>query len=245
VTDPLVDHPRAFTEQVARVLAGTAVDHAHLTGFVNSRFDRFLNQLFGRGRVTPREALEALDRHPGVIWLNEEPGADELGVPEAERIDLGTTEGMTASTEAPGKAPRVASEIGEVRSHEDLDAWHEVYREVFQSDARGRNQWHDLHEELGPGGEGSLTLFLARVNGSPAATGAVFFDAGWAGLYCFTTRERMRGLGLASAIVGASHAAARERGIARALLHATTMGSPVYASAGYEPKRSMPLLIVR
>jgi GNAT superfamily N-acetyltransferase len=43
----------------------------------------------------------------------------------------------------------------------------------------------------------------------------------------------MRGRGLASALVHASHAAAHARGINRAFLQATALGRPVYTRAGY------------
>jgi GNAT superfamily N-acetyltransferase len=64
---------------------------------------------------------------------------------------------------------------------------------------------------------------------------------GEAGLYCFTTREPMRGRGLASALVQASHAASREQGITRAILHATPSGRPVYARASYRDEREFPV----
>jgi GNAT superfamily N-acetyltransferase len=241
----LLDHPRAFTEAVARVLDCTAVEHEALTGFLNSRFDRFLNQLFAAGKVAPREAAAALGRRPGFVWLSEEPASDELGVPGAERVVPAVVYGMTATTDVPSVVPNVAAAIGRVRSHADLDAWHEVYCEVFGGDARGRGDWHLIHDALGPTGDDSLVLLVARVDGSPAATGAVYFDQDWAGLYCFTTRERMRGGGLGSALVHASHDAARARGVERALLHATPMGRPVYARAGYREERSLPLLLSR
>jgi len=59
----------------------------------------------------------------------------------------------------------------------------------------GRNRWQPLANE--EGSKTALLLLLARVDGSPAATGAVYFEPDIAGLYCFTTRERMRGRGLA------------------------------------------------
>jgi GNAT superfamily N-acetyltransferase len=83
------------------------------------------------------------------------------------------------------------------------------------------------------------------VHGSPAATGAVYFEPDVAGLYCFTTRERMRGRGLASALVHASHAAAQARGIEQALLQATASGRPVYTRAGYRELRTLPVLLRR
>jgi GNAT superfamily N-acetyltransferase len=245
VAEPLLEHPRAFAESIARVLDGSPVDHAPLTGFLSSRFDRFLNQLFAGGRIAPRQAAEALDGRPGFVWLAEEPAPEELRVLGAERLASVVMYGMTATTAAPIAVRTVAADIAEVRSHADLDAWHAVYCEVFGSDARGRDDWRRVHDALGPAGEGSLVLLLARVDGSPAATAAVYFDQEWAGLYCFTTRERMRGRGLASALAHASHEAARARGIERALLHATAMGRSVYAGTGYRETRSLPLLVCR
>jgi GNAT superfamily N-acetyltransferase len=90
-----------------------------------------------------------------------------------------------------------------------------------------------------------LLLLLAWVDGSEAATGAVYFEPDVAGLYCFTTRERMRGRGLASALVHASHAAAQARGIERALLQATASGRPVYTKAGYREQRTLRVLLRR
>jgi GNAT superfamily N-acetyltransferase len=233
VSEPWLDHPRAFVAKVARVLDGRAVERPLLTGFLNSKFDRFLNQLFAGGSVAPREALEALGGRPGFVWLCESSAAERSVV----------MCGMTATTAAPIVARRVAAEIVQVRSHAELDAWHEVYCEVFGGDARGREDWQNVHDALGPAGEDSLVLLVARVDGSPAATGGVYFDQEWAGLYCFTTREPMRGRGLASALVHASHEAARARGIERALLHATPIGRRVYAAVGYSEGRSLPVLI--
>lgn len=193
----------------------------------------------------PRDAAKALDGRPGFVWLVKEPDRDQLGTAGAERLLLVEMLGMTATT-APARArPRQEGEISEVRSRADLDGWHDVYCEVFGGDPRGREEWGQIHDVLGRSGDSSLLLLLARVDGSPAATGAVFFQRDLAGLYCFTTRERMRGRGLASALVHASHEAARARGIDRALLHATALGRPVYAKAGYREERSLPLLLSR
>jgi len=214
------------------VLDGEAVERGQLTGFVNSNFDRFLNQLFAGTGTTRRDVTNALEDRPAFVWV-----ADE---------NLASTamQGMRAATAPLPSARQVGGELAEVRSSSDLDAWHEVYCEVFGGDPRGREDWRRVNEALGPGGEGSLVLLVARLDGVPAATGGVFFDQGWAGLYCFTTREAMRGRGFCTALVTASHAAAAARGIGRALLHATAQGAPVYAAAGYERRRPLPLLVV-
>ena len=82
VVEPLLDNPRLLTAKVAAVLGGKAVERPQLTGLLNSEFDPFLNQLFAAGSVTPREAAEALDGHPGFIWLAEELRRGEIGAPE-------------------------------------------------------------------------------------------------------------------------------------------------------------------
>jgi GNAT superfamily N-acetyltransferase len=153
--------------------------------------------------------------------------------------------GMTAATAGSAAAPQVEGEIVEVRSRKWLRAWHDVYCEAFGGDARGRQEWQRIYDALGPSGDRSLLLLLARVDGSPAATGGVYFEPDLAGLYCFTTRERMRGRGLASALVHTSHAAAQGRGIERALLQATASGRPVYIRAGYREQRTLPVLMRR
>jgi GNAT superfamily N-acetyltransferase len=245
VVEPLLDNPRSLTAKVAAVLGGTAIERPQLTGFLNSEFDPFLNQLFAASPVTPREAVEALEGRPGFIWLAEKPSPSEVGAPGAENLSLVLMYGMTAATAGSAAAQQVEGEIVEVRSRKWLHAWHDVYCEVFGGDARGRQEWQRIYDALGPSGDRSLLLLLARVNGSPAATGGVYFEPDVAGLYCFTTRERMRGRGLASALVHTSHAAAQGRGIEQALLQATASGRPVYIRAGYREQRTLPVLIRR
>jgi GNAT superfamily N-acetyltransferase len=232
VGDRLLDNPRAFAAAVARILHGVAIELPDLSGFASSDFDPFLNHLFAGEGVAPGQAAESLAGRPGFVWLAQEPAPDEAGVL--------LMQGMTAATAPVAASPPEGTEIVEVRSSADLDDWHQVYCEVFGTDLRGRDDWGQVHDGLG----GSLLLLLARVDGKAAATGGVFFEDDLAGLYCFTTRESMRGRGLASALVNASHAAARARGIEHALLQATDAGAPVYAKLGYREKRSLPVLRV-
>jgi GNAT superfamily N-acetyltransferase len=235
MADALLEHPRAFAEKVARVLGGRTVSRPELTGFVSSDFDPFLNHLFAHGRLARRDAADALEGRPGFVWLDEEDRADDV------RVMHGMVANLAGAAVEP---PPSDAEITEVRSGAELDAWHAVYREVLGADPRSRADWGRVHDALGPSGDSSLMLLLAWVGGSPAATGAVFFDRNVAGLYCFATRESMRGRGLASALVHASHAAVRARGVRRALLQATPAGRPVYARASYEERRTLPVLRV-
>lgn len=115
MVEPLLDNPRLLTAKVAAVLGGTAIERPpQLTGFLNSEFDPFLNQLFAAGSVTPREATEALEGRPGFIWLADEPDPNEVGAAEAENLSLVLMHGMTATTARPATAPQVECEIAEV-----------------------------------------------------------------------------------------------------------------------------------
>jgi GNAT superfamily N-acetyltransferase len=241
MSDPLLDSPRALIAKVAAVLGGSEVEHELLSGYVNSRFDPFLNQLFATDRVPLREAAAALEGHPGFVWLTGQPDASEA---DAD-LSVAVMHGMTASTGGAIGPSAGGNELVEVRSQKELRQWYAVYSEVFGAHARGGDDWSRINHALGPDGDGSLLLVLARCNGSPAATGAVYLAEDAAGLYCFTTREPMRGRGLALALLRACHAAARARGIERALLQATPMARPVYAKAGYEEERQLPVLVLR
>jgi GNAT superfamily N-acetyltransferase len=225
---PFLEHPLAFVESAARVLNGRPVELERVSGFVSSPYDRFLNQLFARGPVTATEAASLFGGRPGFVWLEDPDIASFVAY------------AMTAPTSG---AVAAAADVARVASADDVDAWHRVYREVFGSDARGLADWQRVHAALGPDGEDSLVLLLARLDGAPAATGGVYFAHGWAGLYWFTTLDHMRGRGLASTLVRAAHREASSRGIERALLHATPAGRPVYAKAGYDEVRPLPMLV--
>lgn len=232
MADPLLDHPRALVEKVARVLGGREVERPGLTGFVSSDADPFLNQLFAHGRVTRRDAAKALDGRPGFVWLDEpQPGEDHL-----------VMRGMSARLSEQAQARPQEGEIAAVATRGELDGWHSVYADVLGSGPRSRRDWSELHSALGPAGDGSLLLLTALVGATPAACGAAFFEGGLAGLYCFATRESMRGRGLASSLVHAAHAEARARGIDHAVLQATPAGGPVYARCAYRDERSLPVL---
>lgn len=240
VDERLVDNPRLLAAAIARALDGIAVDSPGLSGFASSDFDPFLNHVFAVQGTEPSRAVESLAGKPGFVWLAETPTPGEV----SSLGTLAVMHGMTARTSASTSRARNAAEILEVRSYADLDDWHAVYTEVFGADRRSREDWRRVHDALGPEGDGSLLLLLARLDGRAAATGGVFFEHDLAGLYCFTTLEGARGRGLASALIEACHAAARGRGIADALLQATKSGLSVYAQAGYSEERPLPVLRV-
>jgi GNAT superfamily N-acetyltransferase len=212
-----------------------------LVGFVSSALDRFLNHLFATGVPALGEVDTALEGRPGFVWL-----CDDAAV-EAARTGAGSQpvllmHGMRTSIQVSRMDERTPASITPVTSFDDLADWHAVYRSVFGADPRSLDEWRRIHLALGPTGNNSLVLHLVRVDGSSAATAAAFFDRDAVGLYCFTTCASMRGRGIASALIRASHAAASARGIEQALLHATPAGRPVYARAGYLEERVLPVL---
>jgi GNAT superfamily N-acetyltransferase len=153
--------------------------------------------------------------------------------------------GMRTTIRVSAVDQRTPASITAVSSFDDLADWHAVYRGVFGVDPRSLDEWRRVHLALGPTGDDSLVLHLARVDGSAAATAAAFFDRNVVGLYSFTTRESMRGRGIASALIRASHAVASARGIEQALLQATPAARSVYARAGYLEDRVLPVLTFR
>ena len=212
-----------------------------LVGFVSSAFDRFFNQLFATGVPTLGDVEAALAGRPAFVWLCDEAAA-AAALTSGEGRHLRVVHGMRTAIGASGVGRPTAASITAVSSFEDLADWHAVYRGVFGVDARGLDDWRRVHLALGPAGDDSLVLHLARVDGSAAATAAAFFEGNVVGLYSFTTRESMRGQGIASALVRASHAGASARGIEHALLQAVPAARSLYARAGYVEERVLPLV---
>jgi GNAT superfamily N-acetyltransferase len=240
----LLENLRAFSEQVASVLGTSLLSESALSGFLCSDFDPFLNHLFASRRITAADVARVLDGRPAFVWLAGE-SSEIIGDLPAAGLAMIAIQGMTAATAEVRPRRRVAGEIVEVRSSAELEGWLEVYFEVFGADSRASNEWHLLHDALGPRGDDTLSLLLANIDQMPAATAAAFYHERAVGLYCFTTRESARRRGLASALIDASHAGARARGIEHAILHATKSGVPVYISAGYHRLRSLSVLVAR
>jgi len=181
----------------------------------------------------------ALAGRPGFVWLCDDAAA--AGARTGGR-PVRVVHGMRTTIRVSGVDEPTPASIAAVSSFDDLADWHAVYRGVFGVDPRGLDEWRRAHLALGPTGDDSLLLHLARVDGSAAGTAAAFVDRDVVGLYSFTTRESMRRRGIATALVRASHAAASARGIEQALLQATPAARSVYARAGYVEERVLPVL---
>lgn len=80
---------------------------------------------------------------------------------------------------------------------------------------------------------GTLVRFTGRVGGALAGTAVLLARHGVAGLYVITVRPGFRRRGIGTALTNAALAAARDRGLTLATLHATPDGEPVYRRMGF------------
>jgi GNAT superfamily N-acetyltransferase len=76
-------------------------------------------------------------------------------------------------------------------------------------------------------------FFLARQNGEPVGTSALFTTSGVAGVYEVSTVPHARGQGIASALVRAALRAGMARGYRVGVIHASEMGEPIYHRLGF------------
>lgn len=83
--------------------------------------------------------------------------------------------------------------------------------------------------------EGSMSIFLATVDGEPASTAWIFFPEGsrFAGLYGGSTLEKYRGRGLYTALVAARAQEAVRRGYQFLLIDAGDMSRPIVEKQGF------------
>jgi ribosomal protein S18 acetylase RimI-like enzyme len=79
-----------------------------------------------------------------------------------------------------------------------------------------------------------LRIYLARVDGEPAATVSARDHEGDCAIWNVATAEAARGRGLATALMQKAVFDAAQRGCATSTLQATKLGAPVYRRCGYE-----------
>ncbi|HYX77277.1 MAG TPA: hypothetical protein VE757_08880, partial [Gaiellaceae bacterium] len=137
MAEQLLESPRALNGAFADALGGTEVRQPRLNGFLNSRFDRFLNQLFASADVGLRDAAAALEGRPGFVWLRRRP-------PPVAGLTVAEMTQMTAALGREAGSGSSAGEITEVRSRGDIDDWFEVYSTVFGADPRARDEWRRI-----------------------------------------------------------------------------------------------------
>lgn len=88
-----------------------------------------------------------------------------------------------------------------------------------------------------------VAVFIAYLDGEPAAIAMTIVNNGVAGIYWVGTLEQARGKGLGRAVTVAATNAGFELGAEIASLQASPMGKPIYLKMGYEPVYDYRLLI--
>jgi len=80
----------------------------------------------------------------------------------------------------------------------------------------------------------AIRNFIGTENGTPVATGTVFYGAGLAGIYTIGTLPEARGKGYGGAITEACMNDAAQRGFENAFLQSSKMGYSVYQRLGFQ-----------
>jgi GNAT superfamily N-acetyltransferase len=237
------ENPRALSDRVAMALGGERRAREGVASYVSSRFDPFLNQVFVEADGQPDEAARRVAGRPAFVWMASEPSVEAQRCLESEGFVPSAFTAMQSYLDG-GDVDEDAT-LAVVASESDVAAWHAVYSEVLGADPRSVADWQQLHRVLGPDGDGSLWLWVLRVEGAPAATAALFVAGRTAGLYCFATRDGFRRRGLATALIGACRRHARQHGATRCVLQASAAGRSVYAHAGFVDVERLPIFFRR
>lgn len=166
----------------------------------------------GEGEL--RRAVDLL-RRPGVpLYVSLPPEGDVDGWRDAARrlrFRPDMVQVLMTCRLSPNRAAREPAryDVREALADEDWWAALGVMGEVYE-DPDGLTAFYNPR--------GVVRLFLARVNGEPAAAAALWPFRGVAGIYSLATRRRFRGLGLAYAVVERILRQATEEGFPLAAL---------------------------
>lgn len=128
-------------------------------------------------------------------------------------------------------APRVAADVRQVASDEDIDAFRAVQVRGFGSDpalAPLQTPWEAVRL---PG----ATYVVAWLGDEPVACAMATTVAGTCGVFGVATLPEQRGRGLGTAVTAAVVRAGARQGATLAWLQASPMGEPVYRAMGFRP----------
>jgi ribosomal protein S18 acetylase RimI-like enzyme len=178
---------------------------------------------------------------------------DRLGVagtwhvgPWSRPGDLGErllAAGFTDGGEEPGMA-RILSElpmerwpagarVDEVVDADGLSTWRAILADGFGEGPREAEWAAQVYGALGVGPASDHRLFVAHLDGEPAAAAALLLDGTVAGIYFVGTRPHLRGRGLGGAITTHLLRVAAHEDAELAVLGASPAGRPVYERLGF------------
>lgn len=124
--------------------------------------------------------------------------------------------------------------ILEVKDKNDLLTWETISFHGFEMPPRAREQYGAFISSFNPGAQSPQKLFLAYIDGIPAATSLLFTYKNSAGIYYVSTLPAYREKGCGLRITQAAMQSAKESGFKDIILQATPMGAKVYMRAGFK-----------
>jgi ribosomal protein S18 acetylase RimI-like enzyme len=221
------------------------------SGIQDSELNGVLRLPHGDPSGPLREAARRLAGVPWQIWAGPDSdpglagdllaaGAAELHAPPVMAIRLDQAGLVDGGGPGPVPSPQPGVEIAELAvpdgegegDGDGLAGWVDCYGTSFGIPPEALSA--QLAVERGrPDPPGTLIRFAARAGGTLAGTAALHARHGVAGLYVITVRPEFRRLGIGTALTNAALAAARDRGLPLATLHATAGGEPVYRRMGF------------
>lgn len=124
--------------------------------------------------------------------------------------------------------------IEPVADDDALDAFRDVFVEVYGIPAWAGQAWADATRAIGIG-RTPWRMFLGRLDGRPVATNMLFCGGGVASVYAVAAHSDVRGRGIGGAITLAPLLDARAEGYRYAVLFSTELGVGAYARIGFRP----------
>jgi hypothetical protein len=123
--------------------------------------------------------------------------------------------------------------ISEVKNENDLTTWETTSFHGFEMPPRASEQYGAFVSSFKLGAQSPQKLFLAYLDGIPAATSLLFMHKNSAGIYYVSTLPACRNKGCGLRITQAAMQYAKKSGFKDIILQATPMGSRVYTRAGF------------
>jgi len=123
--------------------------------------------------------------------------------------------------------------ISEVKNDNDLSTWETASFDGFEMPPRARDQYGAFVSSFKLDAQSPQKLFIAYLDGIPAATSLLFMHKNTAGIYYVSTLPACRNKGCGLGITRAAMQYAKKSGFKEIVLQATSMGARVYVRAGF------------
>ncbi|HUN53704.1 MAG TPA: GNAT family N-acetyltransferase [Smithella sp.] len=124
--------------------------------------------------------------------------------------------------------------ISEVKNKNDLRIWEAISFHGFEMPLRAKEQYGAFVSSFELGAQSPQKLFIAYLDGVPAAASLLFTFKNSAGIYYVSTLPASRNKGCGMRITQAAMQSAKESGFKDVTLQATPQGAKIYLRAGFK-----------